>query len=85
MGRVQTPTLAIVVERDQKIKNFVPKGYWEVHATFDAKAGTYPGRWFDEKILQERRRERARAVRADLDGGGRRAGWRRSAATSLAS
>ncbi len=43
VGRVQTPTLAIVVERDQKIKSFVPKGYWEVHATFGAKAGTYPG------------------------------------------
>ena len=39
VGRVQTPTLAIVVERDQKIKAFVPKGYWEVHATFGAKAG----------------------------------------------
>lgn len=48
VGRVQTPTLAIVVERDQKIKNFVPKGYWEVHAVFGAKAGSYPGRWFKE-------------------------------------
>ncbi|HEV3270984.1 MAG TPA: DNA topoisomerase III [Candidatus Methylacidiphilales bacterium] len=48
VGRVQTPTLAIVVERDQKIKTFVPKGYWEVHATFAAKAGAYPGRWFKE-------------------------------------
>jgi DNA topoisomerase-3 len=48
VGRVQTPTLAIVVERDQKIKSFVPKGYWEVHATFRAEAGEYPGRWFKE-------------------------------------
>jgi DNA topoisomerase-3 len=53
VGRVQTPTLAIVVERDQKIRAFVPKGYWEVHATFGAKAGTYPGRWFKEDFAKD--------------------------------
>jgi DNA topoisomerase-3 len=53
VGRVQTPTLAIVVERDQKIKAFVPKGYWEVHATFGAEAGQYPGRWFKEDFARE--------------------------------
>jgi DNA topoisomerase-3 len=63
VGRVQTPTLAIVVERDQKIKNFVPKGYWEVHATFAAKAGMYPGRWFDEKFKKDDANEHARAER----------------------
>jgi len=52
VGRVQTPTLAIVVERDQKIKSFVPKGYWEVHATFAAQAGTYPGRWYKEDFTR---------------------------------
>jgi DNA topoisomerase III len=52
VGRVQTPTLAIVVERDQKIKSFVPKSYWEVHATFAAKAGAYPGRWFKEDFAK---------------------------------
>ena len=53
VGRVQTPTLAIVVERDQKIKSFVPKGYWEVHATFAAQAGSYPGRWFKEDFAKD--------------------------------
>ncbi len=52
VGRVQTPTLAIVVERDQKIKSFVPKGYWEIHGTFAAQAGTYPGRWFKEDFAK---------------------------------
>jgi DNA topoisomerase-3 len=52
VGRVQTPTLYIVVERDQKIKAFVPKSYWEVHATFGAEAGTYPGRWFKEDFTR---------------------------------
>ncbi len=50
VGRVQTPTLAIVVEREAKIKKFVSRDYWEVLATFDAAKGGYPGRWFDEKF-----------------------------------
>ena len=62
VGRVQTPTLAIVVERDQKIKSFVPKGYWEVHATFGAEAGPYPGRWFKEDFKKSND-EHARAER----------------------
>jgi len=47
VGRVQTPTLAILVEREEKIKAFTPRDYWEVHARFGAKAGDYDGRWFD--------------------------------------
>ena len=50
VGRVQTPTLAILVEREERIKRFIPRNYWEVHGTFGAKAGEYPGRWFDEKF-----------------------------------
>jgi len=50
VGRVQTPTLAILVEREEKIKKFVARDYFEVRATFDCKAGTYSGRWFDEKF-----------------------------------
>jgi DNA topoisomerase-3 len=63
VGRVQTPTLAIVVERDQKIKNFTPKSYWEVHATFDAQAGTYPGRWFKEDFTKPENEPEAKAER----------------------
>ena len=47
VGRVQTPTLAIVVEREEKIRKFVSRDYWEVHAEFAAQAGLYPGKWFD--------------------------------------
>jgi DNA topoisomerase-3 len=50
VGRVQTPTLAIVAEREDKIRRFVPRDYWEVRATFAAKAGEYEGRWFDENF-----------------------------------
>src|ERR1051325_4463396 len=53
VGRVQTPTLAILVEREEKIKKFVSKAYWEIHATFDAKAGQYAGRWFDENFARK--------------------------------
>ena len=52
VGRVQTPTLAILVDREERIKYFVPRDYWEVHATFGAKAGEYAGRWFDEKFAK---------------------------------
>ncbi len=50
VGRVQTPTLAILVEREAKIRKFVPRDFWEVIGTFDAAAGNYTGRWFDEKF-----------------------------------
>src|SRR5438132_1572957 len=52
VGRVQTPTLAIVVEREHKIRNFVPRDYWEVIGTFQAQAGEYIGKWFDEKFVR---------------------------------
>ena len=47
VGRVQTPTLSIVVEREEKIRKHVARDYWEVRATFDAAAGTYEGKWFN--------------------------------------
>jgi DNA topoisomerase-3 len=49
VGRVQTPTLSIVVEREEKIRKHVARDYWEVRATFDAQAGQYEGKWFDPK------------------------------------
>ncbi len=55
VGRVQTPTLAVVVEREEKIKKFVPRNYWEVHGTFAAAAGEYSGRWFDENFAKDKR------------------------------
>ena len=79
VGRVQTPTLAILVEREEKIRAFRPRDYWEVVATFRAAAGEYTGRWFDEKFKRaeddpDSRAERvwdearARAVAAKCDG-----------------
>ncbi|MEZ5619315.1 MAG: DNA topoisomerase III [Rhodocyclaceae bacterium] len=50
VGRVQTPTLAILVEREERIRAFRPRDYWEVEAEFAAVAGAYRGRWFQEKF-----------------------------------
>ena len=47
VGRVQTPTLSIVVEREERIRRHVPRDYWELRASFDAEAGLYEGKWFD--------------------------------------
>lgn len=63
VGRVQTPTLAILVEREHRIRAFRARDYWEVHARFGAKAGEYHGRWFDPEFKKseddpERRTER---------------------------
>jgi len=62
VGRVQTPTLAILVEREDKIRAFTARDYWEVHARFAARAGDYAARWFDAKFRKdddaERRAER---------------------------
>src|SRR5439155_25181866 len=44
LGRVQTPTLAIIVRREREIQAFVPEPYWLVHASFDPR---YEGLWFD--------------------------------------
>ena len=49
VGRVQTPTLSVVVEREEQIRKFISRDYWEIHATFAAQAGDYPAKWFDPK------------------------------------
>ncbi len=49
VGRVQTPTLAVVVEREEQIRKFISRDYWEVHATFLAEAGEYQAKWIDTK------------------------------------
>lgn len=45
LGRVQTPTLALIVSRDIEIETFVPVEYFQVEGTFRASAGSYRGTW----------------------------------------
>jgi DNA topoisomerase III len=63
VGRVQTPTLSIVVEREEKIRKHVSRDYWEVRADFDAQAGQYEGKWFDPTWKKNPEDAEARADR----------------------
>ena len=58
VGRVQTPTLAILVEREERIRGFVPRDYWEVQARCAVKGGEYAGRWFDPAFRKDEDAER---------------------------
>jgi len=63
VGRVQTPTLMIVVDREEKIKKFEPKKFWEIEAAFQVKAGQYPGKWFDANFQKESKTEQLKPER----------------------
>ena len=69
LGRVQTPTLAIITRREQEIKAFVPEPYWLVDATFAAPAlqgesteRTYSGRFHAENKPRLASAEQAEAI-----------------------
>jgi len=68
LGRVQTPTLALIVSRDAEIANFVPTDYFEVVATFRAPGGEYAGRWFGREGSRFDKREDAEAVVRKVEG-----------------
>src|SRR5258708_13742195 len=57
----------MLVEREDKIRAFTSRDYWEVHARFGAKAGEYEARWFDPGFKKdddaERKRERLWSAR----------------------
>ena len=54
MGRVQTPTLAILVNRHKEIEAFVPEKYWEVKADFNTENDeTYQGSYFKKPVAEE--------------------------------
>ena len=50
VGRVQTPTLALLVARDREIRAFTPRDYWEIRADF----GDYTGLWIDPETKEMR-------------------------------
>ncbi len=59
LGRVQTPTLALMVKREREIQAFTPEPYWLVHGTFESpsKAG-YTGLWFSPELEEQKEPER---------------------------
>lgn len=73
VGRVQTPTLSIVVEREEKIKKFVSRDFWEVKAEFVCAAGIYEGRWLDTQFKKDETDPEKKAERL----------WSKAAAESI--
>ncbi len=54
VGRVQTPTLALVVRREWEIRSFIPKPYWMLRTQFGVEAGEYEGVWFDPDFKKDK-------------------------------
>jgi len=65
LGRVQTPTLALLVKREREIQAFVPEPYWLVHAQFDPR---YEGLWFEGDETRLKDAERADAIADKVSG-----------------
>jgi DNA topoisomerase-3 len=61
VGRVQTPTLKLLVDREREIQDFKPEKFWTVHARFSREDSTYDGVWFKNK--QNRLSEKEKADR----------------------
>ena len=62
-GRVQTPTLAILAERERNIQNFEPEDYHEVHADFSVEKGAYTSKWIDPEYKKDAQKPHGRAER----------------------
>jgi DNA topoisomerase-3 len=72
VGRVQTPTLALLVNRELEITDFVPKDFWTLWALFQAEEGAYKGKWFRKVEGKDQDRfeteVEAKAIAARLSG-----------------
>ncbi len=68
IGRVQTPTLALIVNREREIKNFVPQPYWELYAEFTKSNGqAYTGKWFNGEQNRFHALQAAREMQARVN------------------
>jgi DNA topoisomerase-3 len=70
VGRVQTPTLALVVERDLEIAHFVPEPYDEVHARFGTPQGEYEGVYVEKRRDESGKLKEQRKLERGAVGGG---------------
>jgi DNA topoisomerase III len=64
VGRVQTPTLALIVKREREIEDFKTAPYWEVHAQFLMNGKKYIGKWQNEGEIRVNSKELAEKVAA---------------------
>jgi DNA topoisomerase III len=69
VGRVQTPTLKLLVDREREIRNFRPEKFWTVHARFSRGGSTYDGVWFKNKQNRLPEKETADSIAEKVRGG----------------
>ncbi len=69
VGRVQTPTLRLLVDRETEIENFKPEKFWTVHARFARGGESYDGMWFRAKLNRLKEQKAAEEVAAKVRGG----------------
>ncbi len=69
VGRVQTPTLKLLVDREREIQDFEPEKFWTVHARFSREATTYDGVWFKNKQNRLSGKETADRIAQKIHGG----------------
>ncbi len=68
VGRVTTPTLSMLVEREIEIRDFVPKAYFTVDAVFGHPHCDYPGKWFKGETTSFPSQQEANALLVKLHG-----------------
>jgi DNA topoisomerase-3 len=68
IGRVQTPTLALLVKRQQEIDRFVSTPYWELYAVFTDGTSSYRGKWFSREKVRFETEEAANLLAAKVQG-----------------
>jgi DNA topoisomerase III len=69
VGRVQTPTLKLLVDREREIENFKPEKFWTVYARFAREDATYDGVWFKNKQNRLKEKEAAEKIAEKVRGG----------------
>ncbi len=69
VGRVQTPTLALIVNRDREIEGFKSVPYFEIEAKFEARGDTYKGKWFRDKQDRFSAKAEAEVIQSKLTPG----------------
>jgi DNA topoisomerase-3 len=62
-GRVQTPTLSMLVKRETERREFVSTTYWELHARFDCGPVAYEGVWIDPQFIRDEKQAHGRRNR----------------------
>ncbi len=68
VGRVQTPTLAMIVEREREIESFVPEPFFQIYARFKVAEGDYEGQWAKDGDNRLKTRQEAEAIAQAVDG-----------------